>query len=192
MRKQLKRIRSEWFSCTKCALHENRNKTVSHRYVGRPEPNGMLLVGEAPGAEENAQGKPFVGRSGELLDQLLQEAGVENATIVNMVACKPPMNRDPKRKEIHACAPRLKAILHAAKPWVVVTLGRVATHALLNVARPMNGVVYSTEVHGCRADIVPVFHPAYLLRKPGNRTLHNDMVGWLRKAHEMSLDSIPF
>jgi DNA polymerase len=191
MRKQLKQIRSKWFACTRCALHKNRQRTVSHRFVGRPERCGLLLVGEAPGAEENRQGKPFVGRSGQLLDELLEEAGVTDATIVNVVACKPPMNRNPRYEEIKACASRMNRILHATKPNVIVTVGGVASDVYL-LDGYTRGHAYWKELEGIQTLIVPVYHPAYLLRRSKNRALRSDMVRWLRYASESVQDDIPF
>lgn len=192
MRKQLKQIRSEWFSCTKCVLYKNRNKTVSHRYIGSPKKHGLLLVGEAPGAEENRQGKPFVGRSGQLLDELLEEAGVEDATIVNVVACKPPMNRNPRDEEMKACASRMNRILHATKPNVIVTVGKVASDRFFPTGF-MRGQAYWRIPEGLQTYVMPVYHPAYLLRQSTNRVLRADMVRWLRYASELvSGGNIPF
>lgn len=192
MRKQLKRIRTEWFACTKCVLHKNRKRTVSHRFVGSPEKHGLLLVGEAPGAEENRQGKPFVGRSGELLDELLEDAGIEDATIVNMVACKPPMNRNPRDEEMEACASRMNRILYATKPNVIVAVGGIASDRFLPEGYT-RGDAYWREPEGIQTLIIPVYHPAYLLRRSRNRGLHDDMVRWLRYAREESTqDTVPF
>ncbi len=191
MRKQLKQIRSDWFSCDKCELHTNRKRTVSHRYVGRPQTGDMFLVGEAPGADENRQGKPFVGRSGQLLDKLLAEAGVKSATIINLVACKPPLNRNPKSEELARCNPRLLQIVYATKPKALVIVGKVARERFLP-AKAGNGVVYRIRVGSFDVDTVAVFHPAYLLRRSKDREAYQDTVRGILIAEDLINNHIPF
>ncbi len=136
--------------------------------MGNPEAD-LMFVGEGPGAEEDLQGLPFVGRSGKLLDTLVQqELGLDRTGcfIANVVMCRPPGNRDPKPEEIEACRPHLEAKLELIKPKVVVTLGKLAMQSLLGRA------VGITQVRGRAYPfrdglLVPTFHPAYALRGGG-------------------------
>jgi uracil-DNA glycosylase len=149
--------------CTECALSEHRTQVV----FGSGDPDAdLMFVGEAPGAAEDVQGAPFVGRSGRLLDTLIAEVlGIERhrCYIANVVKCRPPDNRNPKAAEIAACQPFLTSQIELVGPRVVVTLGSVATTALLGTHR---GV---TEARGRSypfggARLVPTFHPAAGLR----------------------------
>lgn len=129
----------------------------------------LMFVGEGPGAEEDRQGLPFVGRSGQLLDKLLlEEMGMtrDRCYIANVVKCRPPGNRDPEPDEMDACSAYLEAQLDAIEPKVVVTLGRFATQRLLDVTEPMGrlrGRLFPWR-HGV---LIPTFHPAYVLRGGG-------------------------
>jgi DNA polymerase len=159
-------IASEAADCTRCGLHAGRSTVVFG--MGNPEAD-LMFVGEGPGAEEDLQGLPFVGRSGKLLDTLVQqELGLDRTGcfIANAVMCRPPGNRDPKPEEIEACRPHLEAKLELIKPKVVVTLGKLAMQSLLGRA------VGITQVRGRAYPfrdglLVPTFHPAYALRGGG-------------------------
>ena len=150
-------------SCTRCALAGGRTTVVFG--MGNPEAD-LMFVGEGPGAEEDAQGLPFVGKSGKLLDRLiLEEMGLtrEQCYIANTVLCRPPNNRDPLPEELAACRPYLDAKLDLIDPKVVVSLGRFATQALLEsnegITR-LRGHTYPFR----RGVLVPTFHPAAVLR----------------------------
>lgn len=162
---QLRRIAEEIHECTKCRLCEGRTNTVP----GEGNPSARLLfIGEGPGANEDAQGRPFVGRAGELLTQII-EKGMRIARaevfIANIVKCRPPENRAPRPDEVAACLPFLRRQIETIDPEVIVTLGRPATLAILGRAESitaLRGRVYAWEGR----KVVPTFHPAYLLRNP--------------------------
>ncbi len=152
--------------CTRCPLASGRTQVV----FGMGDPGAELMfVGEGPGAEEDRQGLPFVGRSGQLLDQLLLEVlGVHRSScyIANVVKCRPPDNRDPKPEEIAACRPYLEQQLELIDPRVVVTLGNFSTKLLLETTdgiTKLRGKVYPFR----DGHLVPTFHPAAVLRGGG-------------------------
>ncbi len=159
-------IAAEASSCTRCALAATRTKVVFG--AGDPEAR-LLFVGEGPGRDEDLQGEPFVGRSGKLLDRLIaEELGTDRSRcyIANVVKCRPPQNRDPKPDEMAACRPFLDRQLAVIAPAVVVTLGNVATRALLRTAdgiRSLRGRAYPFG----DAMLVPTYHPAAALRSGG-------------------------
>jgi uracil-DNA glycosylase len=155
-------IRSEALTCTKCALAAGRTQVVWAD--GNPEAD-LVLIGEAPGFHEDRQGKPFVGAAGQLLDTLLGEIGYDRsrASIVNVLKCRPPNNRDPQPEEIESCKPWLDAQLAHMQPKVIVTLGNFATKFILEEQ------IGITRARGRRysrrgAVVVPTFHPAAALR----------------------------
>jgi len=154
---------AEALSCTACGLAGGRTQVVFG--VGDPAAD-LLFVGEGPGAEEDRQGEPFVGRSGKLLDQLvLDEMGLtrDQFYIANVVKCRPPGNRDPRPDEIAACRKWLDAQLDHIEPKVTVTLGKFAGQTLLDSKESM-GALRGRE-HPFRAGVcIPTFHPAYVLR----------------------------
>lgn len=185
VRKQLKCIRAEWSRCTACDLHKNRKRSVSYRIIGDPDVGAPLLIGEAPGAAENESGQAFVGASGQLLDELLAEAGIEHCVITNVVACKPPLNRDPKLWEMAKCGQRLYRFFHALKPDAVITIGKVASdRVIVDLAGHKywkRGGGYPALIAGVGTWVVPTWHPAYLLRSrsPGKR---RDVIAHLKDA----------
>ena len=156
-------VAAEASTCTRCRLAEGRTNVVFG--VGDPAA-GVMFIGEGPGAEEDRQGVPFVGRSGKLLDQLIvEELGMTRAQvyIANVVKCRPPENRDPKPDEIDACRPYLTAQLDLIRPAVCVTLGRYAAQWLLNTTEgitKLRGRAYPF-AHGV---LIPTLHPAAALR----------------------------
>jgi uracil-DNA glycosylase family 4 len=155
-------------TCVRCPLASGRTRVV----FGEGAPDARLMViGEAPGRDEDLQGRPFVGRSGRLLDRLLaEEVGVTRAEvyIANVVKCRPPGNRDPAPAEIEACRPYLDAQVELIRPRVVLTLGNFATRLLLGTTEGISrlrGRSYPWGPHG--ALLVPTFHPAAALRGGG-------------------------
>jgi DNA polymerase len=156
-------VAAEASTCTKCRLSEGRTQVV---FGTGSERARLLFIGEGPGAEEDRQGVPFVGRSGKLLDQLIdEELGMRRADvyIANVVKCRPPDNRDPRPDEIDACRPYLTAQLDIIRPAVVVTLGRYAAQWLLNTTEgitKLRGRSYPF-AHGV---LIPTLHPAAALR----------------------------
>lgn len=152
-------------ACEKCRLKESRTQVV---FGEGPVPCELMFVGEGPGADEDEQGRPFVGRAGRLLDQILEAAGMPRETvyITNVVKSRPPDNRAPQQDEIDACWPYLEAEIKHVRPKVIVTLGNTPTKQLL---KSTSGI---TKLRGqffdYRGDIqvFPMFHPSFLLRNP--------------------------
>lgn len=153
-------------ACTRCPLATGRTQVV----FGMGDPRAELVfVGEAPGAEEDRVGLPFVGRSGKLLDRLLlEEVGItrDRCYIVNVVKCRPPANRDPLPEEIAACRPYLERQLELVDPAVVVTLGRFASQLLLDTKEGITRLRGRSYPYG-RAVLIPTLHPAAVLRGGG-------------------------
>jgi uracil-DNA glycosylase family 4 len=159
-------LEREASGCTRCGLAAGRTQVV----FGNGNPGaGLMFVGEGPGAEEDKQGLPFVGRSGQLLDRLIaEELGLERAQVMvaNVVKCRPPGNRDPQPEEIAACWPWLEAQLDLVKPAVVVTLGNFAAHQLLQTTQGVTKL--RGREHPWRGvTLIPTFHPSFVLRNGG-------------------------
>jgi uracil-DNA glycosylase len=156
-------LAEEAAGCTKCALAAGRTQVVFG--AGAPDAD-LVFVGEGPGAEEDRQGLPFVGRSGQLLDRLMwEEMGLtrDQCYIANVVMCRPPGNRDPKPDEIAACRPYLEAKLEAIAPRVVVSLGRFAAQALLGTSEGI-GKLRGRSYPFAGGVLIPTLHPAAVLR----------------------------
>ena len=154
--------------CTRCRLHETRNKTV----FGAGDANAdLMFVGEAPGAEEDRQGLPFVGRAGQLLNDLLAGIGMsrDDVFICNVLKSRPPGNRDPQPEEIEACWPYLERQIELIEPKVIATLGNFATKKItgsqLGITR-VRGVAQVHELAGRTVFVFPLLHPAAALRTP--------------------------
>jgi len=150
--------------CTLCRLSEKRQTVV----FGEGHPQApVLFVGEGPGAEEDRTGRPFVGQAGQLLDQMIFAMGFERREvyIANVVKCRPPGNRDPREDEMAACAPYLERQIELIAPRVLVTLGKPASHRLTGSSKPM-GAMRGRWSSYRGIPLMPVFHPAYLLRNP--------------------------
>jgi uracil-DNA glycosylase family 4 len=159
---RLAAIRRELGDCTRCRLHAARTNIVFG--VGSPQAR-LLFVGEGPGADEDAQGEPFVGRAGKKLDQMIAAIGLqrEQVYIANVVKCRPPQNREPERDEVLTCSPFLFAQVEAIRPRVIVTLGAPAARTLLNTKIGITKL--RGQWHSFRGiPVMPTFHPAYLLR----------------------------
>lgn len=150
--------------CTRCALHAGRNKLV----FGDGDPNARLMfVGEGPGADEDAQGLPFVGRAGQLLNNMITAMGLrrDQVYIANIVKCRPPQNRVPEPEEANTCAPFLFRQIDVIRPEVIVALGSTAATYLLGGKSPLGAL--RGRVHQARgAKLIVTYHPAYLLRDP--------------------------
>jgi uracil-DNA glycosylase family 4 len=153
--------------CRKCKLCEGRSTIVFGSGSPRAE---FVVIGEGPGADEDAQGLPFVGRAGQLLTKMLAAPGVnfsrDEVYISNTVKCRPPGNRNPESDELAACAPVLAAQLGALQPKVILALGSVATQSLLGTKEPIGRLRGRVHPYGS-AILIPTFHPAFLLRNPG-------------------------
>lgn len=163
--------------CVRCELHAGRTQTVFG--VGRARPE-LVFVGEGPGADEDAQGQPFVGRAGQLLTRMIAAMTLtrEQVYICNVVKCRPPANRTPTEDEMHACSPYLWRQLAILRPRVIVALGRPAAQTLLATTTPISRL--RGEFHDFPppalshlglppAKLMPTFHPAYLLREPDEK-----------------------
>jgi len=164
---ELTALREQVAQCTLCRLSESRTQTVFAR--GDPDA-GLVFIGEGPGAEEDKQGLPFVGRSGQLLDRLVaEEIGLDRSRVfvVNVVKCRPPGNRDPKDDEVAACTPYLEAQLEITRPAVIVTLGNFATRFMLGTTEGVTRLRGRAYPRG-DAVVVPTFHPAAALRGGGD------------------------
>lgn len=153
--------------CTRCKLCATRTQTVFG--VG-PENASLMIVGEGPGADEDAQGEPFVGRAGKLLDEMLAAIGRsrrENTFIANVVKCRPPGNRDPEKDEAEACRPYLEGQIKLVKPKLIVALGRIAAQRLLVTDESLSKLRGPMHTYGPdRTPLFITYHPAYLLRSP--------------------------
>lgn len=162
-------LRERVAGCQACALHKSRTQTVFG--TGNPDADWMI-VGEAPGAEEDRQGEPFVGRAGLLLNAMLEAAGYARADvyIANILKCRPPGNRDPKSEEADCCTPYLYRQIELVQPKLIVCVGRVAAQRLLKTDAPLGRL--RGRVH--RLDdmdfpVIATYHPAYLLRQPRDK-----------------------
>lgn len=151
--------------CGKCSLC----KEAKQKVFGKGSQNApVLLVGEAPGADEDDQGTPFVGTAGQLLDKILVSAGVNDVYITNIVKCRPPENRLPKNDEVEACRPYLTRQTELIKPRIIVCLGALATQQLIHPQAKITMVHGKVYTKG-GIKIVPTFHPAALLRDPNKK-----------------------
>jgi DNA polymerase len=160
----LQLIREDIGDCTRCALHKGRNKLV----FGDGSPTARLMfVGEGPGADEDAQGIPFVGKAGQLLNNMIAAMGLkrEEVYIANVVKCRPPGNRTPEPEEGNTCSPFLFRQIDVVRPKVLVALGATAATYLLGQRQPLAGL--RGRVHAFRGmQLIITYHPAYLLRDP--------------------------
>jgi uracil-DNA glycosylase len=163
----LEEVRAEIGECTRCKLHKGRHSIVFG--VGNPKAR-LVFVGEAPGEDEDLQGIPFVGKAGGLLTKMIEAMGLkrEDVYICNTVKCRPPNNRNPEPDELSACEPFLKGQLAALKPKVIVTLGKFAAQALLRDDTPISRLRGQWRTYE-GISLMPTFHPAYLLRSPGEK-----------------------
>ena len=169
-------LRAAVRDCTRCKLCKTRSNTVFG--VGQ-DAAPLMVVGEGPGADEDAQGEPFVGRAGKLLDEMLKAIGrARGATddashrergvfIANVVKCRPPGNRDPEKDEVEACRGYLDAQIAHVKPKLIVALGRIAAQRLLSSEEPLSRLRGPLHEYGLtRTPVFVTYHPAYLLRSP--------------------------
>ena len=173
-------IRAELGDCQRCGLAASRTNLVYG--VGNPNAR-LVLVGEAPGREEDRQGEPFVGEAGRLLDRILLAMGMqrEEVYICNVLKCRPPDNRDPQPEEVAACEAFLIRQIAAIKPQVIIGLGRFAVHSLLKSKVPISRIRGEWQTYQ-GIPLMPTYHPAYLLRNPeGKRDVWEDMKEVMRR-----------
>jgi uracil-DNA glycosylase len=159
-------IRADIGDCTRCKLHTQGRRQVVFG-VGNPSAE-LMFVGEAPGADEDVQGIPFVGRAGQLLTKMIAAMGFarEDVYIANVIKCRPPGNRNPEPDEIATCEPFLFQQIEAIEPKVIVTLGAFAARTLLKTDAPVSRL-RGREFEYRGATLIPTFHPSFLLRSPG-------------------------
>ncbi len=175
--KALKLIREDLGECTRCVLARQGRKQIVFG-VGNPHAD-LMFIGEAPGADEDLQGEPFVGRAGQLLTNMIKAMGLEREQvyIANIIKCRPPQNRTPERDECETCSPFLMRQIAAIKPKVIVALGAVAAKTLLAINESMSNLrgrwydfrpagVRSNDPSWSSAKLAVTYHPAFLLRDP--------------------------
>lgn len=162
-------VRQLIMACNACGLRDS-NRVPFDGPTSNPD---LVLVGEAPGANEDREGRPFVGRAGKLLDELLERVGSKRShvTVINSVCCRPPSNRDPEWSEIEACQPNLIAQLKLTGAKVGVTLGRVATSIIKKDPKVTMMETRSTPFLAHNKVWIPTYHPAYALRNPSAKAM---------------------
>ena len=168
-------IRADLGDCTRCKLHGLGRRQIVFG-VGNPEAD-LMFVGEAPGADEDVQGEPFVGRAGQLLTKIIEAIGLrrEDVYIANVIKCRPPGNRNPEPDEVEQCEPFLFRQIDTIRPKVIVALGKFAAQSLLRTTDPITRI-RGREYKYREAILMPTYHPAYLLRTPSaKREVWEDM-----------------
>jgi uracil-DNA glycosylase len=180
-------IRQELGECTRCPLHHARRTIVFGEGNQRAR---LMFVGEGPGADEDKEGRPFVGKAGRLLTKMIQAMGLdrEDVYIANVAKCRPPGNRDPEVLEISTCMPFLETQISVIAPEVIVALGRIAAHALLGTKDPL------TKLRGRfhqrnGVPIMPTYHPSFLLREEQERRYKAE--AWADLKQVMALLNLP-
>ena len=189
-RDRLVKLYREASGCTRCPLSETRTKVV---FGSGDADADLMFVGEAPGAEEDRQGLPFVGRAGAMLTELLDEIGLsrDDVWISNVLRCRPPGNRDPQPLEVESCQPYTHRQIQLIEPRVIGTLGNFATRLLTGSRTPISRVRGTPQVHtlaGRPVFLMPLFHPAAALRTPSLlETLREDF----RKLPDLLAEQVP-
>jgi uracil-DNA glycosylase len=185
-------LRAAVAACTRCALHAGRTQTVFG--VGNRTARWMI-VGEAPGAEEDRRGEPFVGRAGQLLDSMLRALGPgrEQVYIANVLKCRPPGNRDPRPEEARCCRPYLDRQIELLAPTLIIAVGRIAAQTLLGTDLPLGKLRGRIHALGERQwPVIVTYHPAYLLRSPGEkRKAWQDLLYARKVFHELARPGAP-
>jgi len=180
VRLTLEAIREELGECTRCLLHQTRRTIV----FGEGNPRARLMfVGEGPGADEDRQGRPFVGKAGQLLTRMIEAMHLDRAEvyIANVVKCRPPGNRNPLREEMDVCFPFLEAQIAAIGPQVIVALGKIAASALLGSNEPISRL--RGRFHDRRGvPVMPTYHPSFLLRNETDRRYKGEAWGDLQQV----------
>jgi len=160
-------LEHETKQCDACPLNKTRKTVVFGD--GHPQAD-LMIIGEAPGVREDEQGKPFVGRAGMLLTEMLKAIGIDrnHIYITNILKCRPPNNRDPMPSEVECCTPFLKRQIDLMKPKLIVAIGRIAAHFLLNTKVNL-GKLRGSLYEYSDIPLLVTYHPAYLLRSPGKK-----------------------
>jgi DNA polymerase len=182
---ELLKLREEALQCTKCQLYKSRNKLVFGE--GSPE-SPIFMIGEGPGYDENEQGRPFVGKSGQLLDKILAASGFnrkEHVYIGNIVKCRPPGNRNPSPEEAACCMPYLQKQIEIINPQIIILMGAVALKYMIGEEQRITKVRGQWIQHIDRL-YIPVFHPSALLRNPAlKKDTWEDYKNIVRKYREI-------
>ena len=182
----LKDLRVHIGDCTRCKLHGLGRRQVVFG-VGNPEAD-LMFVGEAPGADEDLQGEPFVGRAGQLLTKIIEAIGLKRSDvyIANVIKCRPPGNRNPEPDEVATCEPFLSRQIDVIRPKVIVALGSFAAKALLRSDAPISRIRGHVFDYRSGAKLIPTFHPAFLLRSPERK---RDVWEDMKKVRALLADS---
>ncbi|MBV9343848.1 MAG: uracil-DNA glycosylase [Gammaproteobacteria bacterium] len=183
-------LRREVRECRRCALHTTRTNGVFG--VG-PLRTDWLVIGEAPGAEEDRRGEPFVGAAGQLLDAMLRAIGLDrgsNVYIANVLKSRPPHNRDPKPEEVSACLPFLVRQIALLQPKIMLAVGRIAAQNLLATDAPLARLRGRVHRFG-DTPLVVTYHPAYLLRTPGDKRKAWEDLKFARNVYQQLLQGVP-
>ena len=174
-------------ACTRCELHKTRSQAVFG--TGNRQADWMI-IGEAPGAEEDRQGEPFVGRAGQLLNEMLFAAGYrrDEVYIANVIKCRPPNNRDPSTQQVASCRGYLERQIELVNPKLLLAVGRIAAHNLLNTETPLGRMRGKVHRYGGQGiPVVVTYHPAYLLRSPlEKRKVWEDLLFAQAVCHDQS------
>jgi len=185
-------LRAEVLACRRCALHATRTQGVFG--VG-PLRCDWLVIGEAPGAEEDRRGEPFVGAAGQLLDAMLRAIDLDrrsNVYIANILKSRPPGNRDPRPEEVAACLPYLERQIALLQPRIILAVGRIAAQNLLATDVPLGRL--RGRVHHLgerRTPLVVTYHPAYLLRTPGDKRKAWEDLKFARSLYQQLTEGVP-
>lgn len=174
-------LAAEVRACTRCGLCRQRKQAVFSRGTGS---SGVCFVGEGPGADEDAQGLPFVGKAGQLLDRMIEAMGLgrDEVYVCNVVKCRPPDNRKPEPDEMAACLPYLNQQIELIAPRVIIALGATAVQGLLGTSEGIMRLRGKWKSYRGQIDVMPTFHPAYLLRTPAaKREAWDDLQEVLRR-----------
>jgi DNA polymerase len=185
--KDLETIRVQLGECTRCRLSQTRTSIV----FGEGNPEAMLMfIGEGPGAEEDSEGRPFVGKAGRLLSRMIKAMGLDRSQvyIANIVKCRPPENRDPHPVEIDTCFPFLVAQIESVRPEIIVALGRIATGVLLRTKEPI-GKLRGAFHNWNGIAVMPTYHPSFLLRQEVDRRYK--ALAWADLKKVMGLLDLP-
>jgi uracil-DNA glycosylase len=182
-------LRAEVLNCTRCPLHRTRTQGVFG--VG-PQRADWLVIGEAPGAEEDRRGEPFVGAAGQLLDAMLKAIGLDRASnvyIANVLKSRPPNNRDPLPEEVAACMPYLLAQIALLRPKIMLGVGRIAAQNLLGTTVPLGRLRGAVHRFGeFNTPLVVTYHPAYLLRTPADKRKAWEDLKFARSVYQRLTD----
>ena len=186
-RRRLEQLAASWRGCTDCALSSGRTNVVFYR--GDPDAR-IVVIGEAPGHDEDTRGLPFVGRAGRALDGLLRGAGLDprsDVFIMNMVGCRPPGNRVPKREELSACRPRTEYMIKMVDPAILLLLGTTAAKlAAITSIGPWRGTPVEVELPTKTYKAIPTYHPSFLLRQGNSPKLQRKIISDIKVARALA------